>query len=163
MWFNYKNVCVNEMWLKLIRTCISNANIYTTQCIHQQWSIRKLLQIFSNEFHWPRDGQILIDFSINMRIEVHVFRFHWERKCHGPRVNLRMAFIFQWKQKKSTNVLKSLMSDFFILGAHSFCSSNCTYMPYMGLLYRLIKFNVNTLKNRLMNGELFRVIKWINK
>ena len=69
-----------------------------SHCIRLQWRIRKPWQIFSNKRHLSRDGKIEIDFfdflggfrrfSINIRIEVHFFRLHWEMKGHWSRVNL---------------------------------------------------------------------------
>ena len=43
-----------------------------------QWNKRKLWQIFANECHWSRDGQIDIDFSkiFAASQDLHVIRVH---------------------------------------------------------------------------------------
>ena len=71
---------------KVIKYLISHTiilYILHSHAIRLQWSIRKLLQMFSNEKHWAHDGKIDIDFfdflwgsrrfCINIRIEVHCF------------------------------------------------------------------------------------------
>ena len=75
-----------------------------------RWSIRKPLQIFSNERHQSHNQKIDNDFFyfyglfaalalyINIRIEVHFFLLHWEMKGHWSRVNLWEALhkIYMW-------------------------------------------------------------------
>ena len=98
--------------------------------IHLQWSMRQILQIFSNEFHWSRNGKfdfvffiyflrVIGHFSINIRIEEHFLWFALRNErtldaCKSLRSALCFSrftrdpcpFISQCKQKRCTLILK---------------------------------------------------------
>ena len=114
----------------LLPTCLTQYLHSHGMCL--QWSIRKVLQLFSNERHWSRDGKIDIDFfdflgdfhrlSINIRIEIHLFLFALGNErtlvtCKSLRsarfTRDQCPFISQCEWKKCTSILKYL--GFFAL------------------------------------------------